>query len=300
MIESLHQVSPDARIAVFCFDDRTRQVLDSLGWDFVRTVSLAEFEDPELLRVKPTRSRGEYCWTSTPATLVYCLERLGFESCTYLDADLFFYSSPEPAFIEKPEASVLLTGHRYTPMYDQSATSGKYCVQFMFFRRDPAGLRALHWWRDRCLEWCYNRMEDGKFGDQKYLDDWTTRFDGVHEIQNPGIGVAPWNVQQLRVETGVVEGPLLLSNGGPHPVVFYHFHALKLTDDGHVDLSAYRLSTEVIDLIYRPYLKRLLHWERELETRFQYRAPRPPGLSLWKRLGRRVRGNLNYLPLEGV
>ena len=33
------------------------------------------------------------------------------------------------------------------------------------------GLKALKWWRDRCLEWCYARIEDGKFGDQFYIED---------------------------------------------------------------------------------------------------------------------------------
>ncbi|MCH8325738.1 MAG: hypothetical protein IIB83_04125 [Bacteroidetes bacterium] len=33
-------------------------------------------------------------------TLLYVLEKYKVENCTYLDADLFFYSSPKPIFDE--------------------------------------------------------------------------------------------------------------------------------------------------------------------------------------------------------
>src|SRR3546814_10715067 len=79
------------------------------------------------------------------------------------------------AEFEKSGAHVLMTDHGYSPEYDQSATSGQYCVQFMTFNRH-GGEHIRHWWESRCIEWCFARFEDGKFGDQKYLDDWPDRF----------------------------------------------------------------------------------------------------------------------------
>ena len=46
-------------------------------------------------------------------------------------------------------------------------------LSVLTFKNDTNGMKALQWWRDRCIAWCYRRMEDGKMGDQKYLDDWT-------------------------------------------------------------------------------------------------------------------------------
>ena len=80
-------------------------------------------------------------------------------------------------------------------------------MQFMLFKNTEGGLKVLNWWRDCCLEWCYNRHEDGKFGDQKYLDDWTTRFKNIHVLRNLGGGLAPWNVQQYDFKT--IDGEII-------------------------------------------------------------------------------------------
>jgi hypothetical protein len=106
------------------------------------------------------------------------------------------------------DASVLITDHRYAPEYDQSKGSGKYCVQFICFKNDDNGMKALKWWRDACIDWCFSRIKDGKFGDQKYLDDWTTQYSGVHELQHLGGGVAPWNVRQYLFDqiNGIIKG----------------------------------------------------------------------------------------------
>lgn len=254
-------------IAITCFDDRAYDLLTRLALPRARLVRLSEFETPELLAVKPTRSRGEYCWTCTSWTIIDAQRRFGWDEVTYLDADLFFFSSPEALLREWDESggSALITEHRYHPDYDQSATSGIYCVQFMGFRADERGRAILRWWGERCLEWCYARHEDGKFGDQKYLDDWTTRFPGVHVLRHLGGGVAPWNLRRYRVGPGpVVDGV---------PVVFVHFHSLRWRGDGVVDLAGppYQLPPGAREEIYAPYVRALAAaWDevRALEPGF--------------------------------
>ena len=221
MYESLKSYCKDFHLFIFTFDDKTFEILNKLALSHVTIIALDEFEDVELLKVKPTRSRGEYCWTCTSSTILYILKNYKVESCTYLDADLFFYFSPKVLLDEAQENSILITEHRYTPKYDLSKASGIYCVQFILFSNDEKGLKVLEWWRNACLDWCYDRIEDGKFGDQKYLDDWPERFSGVHVLEHLGGGVAPWNVQQLNI---IQHGNGLKVNG--HALVFYHFHHL--------------------------------------------------------------------------
>ena len=208
-------------------DAESKQILDRLALPGLVAIGLEELEDHdrELAAVKPTRTQVEYCWTATPAVCAYSLEREpDLEAITYLDADLMFFRDPEPVWSEFGDDSVLIVPHRYAPhLRDYEETSGVYNVQFMTFRADARGLEALHWWRDRCIEWCYYRVEDGKLGDQKYLDDWPERFDGVHVLEHPGGGLAPWNVENY--ELARRNGSVLVDD---RELVFYHYHSLRL------------------------------------------------------------------------
>jgi hypothetical protein len=258
MYESLARSCDNFHLFVFAFDDACLQTLISLQFPHMTVISLAEFEDDELLRVKPGRTIAEYCWTCTSSTILYVLEQFHVDQCTYLDADLFFFSSPTILFEEMGRRSILITEHRYTPKYDKAKKSGTYCVQFISFRNDTNGLKALRWWRERCLEWCFARLEDGKFGDQLYLEDWPTRFEGVHVLKHLGGGLAPWNIQQYDM---MIQGTQLFGKerltGKEFPAVFYHFHYVRLFRNGLVELGRRELSSEILTLLYRPYLRAL-------------------------------------------
>ena len=287
-----------AHLYVFAFDDTCYNVLTPMRLPNLTVISLAEFEDEQLLAIKSTRSRGEYCWTCTSSTILYCIEKFNLPHCTYIDADMYFYQNPQILIAEKPvDCSVIITEHRYTPAYDKSKLSGKYCVQFMYFDNTEGGLKVLNWWRDRCLEWCFNRFEDGKFGDQKYLDDWTTRFKNIHVLRHLGGGLAPWNVQQYQffntkegllnvlnihdegVREDVAQSPKGIygiikdsfsnlyantfwqnkSRLAYFPAVFFHFHGVKLYENGGAVYAPkmYILSRPVRSIFYEPYLQKI-------------------------------------------
>ncbi len=258
LYRSLEQVCESFHLYIFAFDEMSAHVLTQLSLRHATVITLKEFEDPELLGVKPTRSRAEYCWTSTSSTILYVLQRFGVDQCTYLDADMMFFASPKPLFDEMGDRSILITEHRYSPQYNKEALSGKYCVQFVSFKNDERGLTALRWWRDRCLEWCYARYEDGKFGDQLYLDDWTTRFKGVHELQHLGGGMAAWNIQQYDVfqKNDTLWG-CERSTGKEFPVIFYHFHYLRFLKPDKIELGRRTLTDNILEQVYVPYVKYL-------------------------------------------
>jgi hypothetical protein len=203
------------------FDEKCYLFLKNLSLEHVTIDLVSDFETPELLAVKPTRTRAEYCWTCGPSVIYHFITKYNLDACTYIDADLMFFSSPQIIYDEIGQASVGITEH-----FTDEADTGRFCVQFVFFRNNDSGMAALTWWRDKCIEWCYNRFEDGKFGDQKYVESFPVLFNDVHIIENRGVGVACWNMYQYQYE--LKRSKNLIFDNRTIPIVFFHYHGIIL------------------------------------------------------------------------
>jgi hypothetical protein len=226
LYRSLKQHAEPFTLWVLCFDDWSFEVLTKLAQHDLRPVALADFEcgDSELLAAKQTRSKVEYYFTCTPSLPLYVLKHHpNVDLITYLDADLYFYAAPEPIYSELGDGSILISEHRYPPETSYLTVHGIYNVGLLSFRNDDRGHECLRWWRERCLEWCFDHPEDGKYADQKYLDDWPARFEGVVVLQNKGAGLAPWNWTNYDIK---VRSNGIFANG--QPLLFFHYHGLKI------------------------------------------------------------------------
>lgn len=232
MLRTLKQHCPNAQVHVLCMDDQTRNILEQLALDYVTCLSLAELEDEALLALKPGRSMAEYCWTLSPCLPWYLLQQNpDIDSITYLDADLYFYSSLQPLLDEIGDASIIIIEHRFPPALKHLEINGRFCVEWVGFRRDEQGLACLARWREQCIEWCFHRLEEDRMGDQKYLDQWPEKYNRLHILLHPGAGVAPWNYSQYHF--GHSEQGGMTVDG--MPLVFYHFHQFQLLSNGSFD-----------------------------------------------------------------
>jgi hypothetical protein len=263
LYNSLLRTCPQFHLYIVAFDDITYQILSQQQLAHATLIKLDELETTELLSVKQTRTIAEYCWTCTPFTVKYCIEKFGLDHCTYLDADIYFYNDPTPLITGMGDNSVLITPHNYYHLYDQSAVSGIYCVQFVAFKNTAAGLSVLNWWANACLKWCYAKYEDGKMGDQKYLDSWPYMFDGVQICKAPGLGLAPWNAIgfDVVVKTDKIEVER-------SPLYFYHFHALNYLSNKKWHTGGYQIPQTIVDNIYKPYILELLAIDRSVRNEF--------------------------------
>lgn len=236
MLKSLARHCPGAHVHVLCMDAQTQAILTRLALPYITCIPLAALEDAELLNAKKDRGVAEYCWTLSPCLPTYVLQQNPqIDFITYIDADLFFYASVQPLFDEIGDSSIAIIEHRFTPRLQDRAVNGRFCVEWVSFRRDEEGMACLARWRAQCIEWCYYRLEEGRMGDQKYLDEWPGRYPSCHILQDPGAGIAPWNYAQYTFGTNA-SGQITVEGS---PLIFYHFHQFQLIENGKFD----RLST---------------------------------------------------------
>lgn len=277
LYDSLLSVTPDLRLYILAMDDKCYEVLRDLNYESIIPISLKDFENDELKYVKSCRSVGEYCWTCTPWLIEYVLNNFDAEYCTYVDADMAFYSSPSVVIEEmkKCNASVQVVEHRFNP-YEAKRSErkvGKYCVEFNTFKNDADGRNLLNLWKYQCLNKCTIKEGKGRFwGDQKYLNHWVEDYTFVMSTQNIGVGIAPWNMTQYELSTEnnhlVVE-----RDGQRESLVCCHFEAITFIDDNRVNIHAVgswnkKRDVQIIELLYKPYLGGLLKFQKMLRERY--------------------------------
>lgn len=281
LLQSLHETAEEFRIYVVAFDDECYKILSQLFDENLKVISLLEFETEELLQAKRNRTSQEYCWTCSCHTIRYVLETYKEEQCTYIDADMYFYHDPQVLFdeIDNSGCDVSIIEHGFILNKENMryiATSGKYCVEFNTFYATENGMKILNWWCDRCVECCTAKADGVHFGDQKYLDDWLERFEGVHVIQNPGAGVAPWNLARYSY-LGKVGNDIMLKEkqtGRIFPIVFYHYQQIKYYSDREVDIGVYmyphKVSLILRNVIYQDYFKSIREYRKLLKEEMEF------------------------------
>lgn len=263
LYESMKDVMDEFQLYILAMDERCREILEQMQLSQVTVISLKEFEDEELLKIKAERTRAEYCWTCSASLIDYVLENYKEAYCTYIDSDLYFFKNPQRLIEEMTESgcSVQIVEHGFGKgmiAREKEKGAGKYCVQFNTFKNDPAGREILATWKQQCRNHC--SMEPGEMGDQKYLSDWAEKYEKVHVLCHQGGGVAPWNVFRYKMDK---QNRCLIDKKTKEKfdLIFYHFHHLEYVDETTVNLNVFKkelgAEEELVYSVYRIYLTRI-------------------------------------------
>jgi hypothetical protein len=229
---SLRAVAPEACLRVLAVDDDVARFWRDRADPTVSVTTAGELEalDPELPAARPGRSRREWCWTLAPALCRAELASVPEDAAiAFVDADIAFFLHPGALVEAMGSESALLIPHRYDQPFSNSETPqwlearyGSVNGGTVVLRNDPIGRRVASEWRARTLGWCHDRVEPGRYGNQRYLEP-LAALEGVRVAPSIGIGLAPWNVGHHRL-SGTVDAP----RADGVPAVFFHFQSLRL------------------------------------------------------------------------
>ena len=268
LYHSLQQHCPASKLWVLCLSEACYRVLRALELPSLVPVRLADFEatDRQVAATRPDRSPIDYYFTCSPAWKLHVLEREpNVEWVTYLDSDLFFFASPDLIYDEMKGASFGIIPHHFTKRTLHRLRFGTYNVGWVSVRNDDAGRAVLGWWRERCIEWCYDYVDEDnqRFADQRYLDRLQGLFPSVHVIGHLGANLAPWNFAERRLTWR--DGKVRIEDN--FDLLFFHFHGVKRT--GRHYFNSHRVFSApfprlVREHIYRPYVATLAAAEAQV------------------------------------
>ena len=256
LYNSLQRNSRNFHLWICCLDQLTYKTLKSMNLENINIFKVEELEDDLLRKVKKEREINEYCWTLKAPLIEYLLTTHKLHSMVYCDSDLYFFSDPTPLFKEWHESSVFLCPQRDLDWVEKKY--GLYQAGLIGFKNDKIGLESLRWWKKQCLEWCFAKPEDDKFGDQKYLDQLPYLFPHIKVSKHLGINAAPWNcIYNNDYKMERINNQLYIEKD---PLIAFHFACLKIFNEDEFDL--WSLDTLIIQgiiirEIYIPYLEEI-------------------------------------------
>jgi hypothetical protein len=266
LFDSLINTNAEGEFFAFCMDDFSYNYL--LNYKNISGLKLTPISKKELLYYFPelnvaisNRSKIEFYFTCSSYICKYVIEnRKESDFITYLDADLWFFQSPQIIIDEIGNNSIGIIPHNFYGNGLKYLKYGKYNVGLVSFRNNIIGLSCIKDWTQKCLEWCHDYFdeENNRFGDQKYLDNWEFQFDGVHIFKNVGFNLAPWNIGQYKL-TKNKSGEILVNNA---LLVFFHFASFK-----RISNNIY--TTSISQFMYRPnsFIKKELYLKYLIEVK---------------------------------
>jgi hypothetical protein len=268
MIRSLRRHDPNALIYVLCLDDNTFDVMAASS-ENVTLIHIDELlsADPEFADSRNNRTLIEWYFTATSCLVNYIVKKYPtINNLYYLDSDLYFYNSVQPLIEESKNAAAQIIEHRFSKQMQHLLVYGRFNVGWIGFSTTAEGLALIHDYRSSCIDWCYEKLEGDRYGDQKYLDQWPQKFPSCVISKHLGANVAVWNISDRTLtrqgkDTFIDDSKL----------IFYHFQGVaRLKSGNYVIKGDPLLLGNYFELLYASYLNEL----GEIESEFDFESKR--------------------------
>ena len=268
--KSLFKYNKSITLFIVCMDKEVLNILNRepiLNSVVYSHNELINFK-PRLKKIKNERSKAEYFFTCSAQVCDFVFDKNpDIKLLNYVDCDLYFYNSLKPLFAELGNASVGIIEHKFHWLNKSKRKYGRFNVGWISFRNDKVGRQCVSDWATQCMDWCYQKLEYGKYADQKYLDQWPKKYPGLKILKHKGANLAIWNLKNYKLN--FTKGLILIDN---QPLLFYHFAGLRQLDAKtfKTNLSSYYISLKgvLLNNIYIPYINQLLEIMDKTNVKF--------------------------------
>lgn len=246
-----------------CLDDDVYSIINKLQLKNLIAIPVQEIESfyKELTHVKKKRKVHEYAWTLKPSALLFIFEHFhDVDNIIWIDGDMEFLSDTIPVYDKWGAQSVLLVDQLYTGPYEYLVnTYGKYQGGFVGFKKNKTGIACLKWWQQKCIDWCFEKPDSGRWTDQKYIDEFEERFKDVVILEGKAINLTPFAIYRFNSELNKKiekqDGCIYLDD---KKIILYHYYGFKYYNSTFSDLCCYWMMFDeaTIKNIYIPYINK--------------------------------------------
>lgn len=291
LLDSLERHAGKFELWVLALSQECEAVLRKLGHPAVKVVPVDELLrlNPKLRPARQTRTQAEFYFTASPTWFRHVLEKTGPGNLvTKIDADCYFFNSPHEIYEFEKQGSITISPHYRT--IGGNELYGKFNVGWVTIRNDETGMNCVSKWADQCVEWCFDKPDGNRYADQKYLDQWPSRYPKLLILNHPGSNLAYWNVQEIKLS---LQNKIVMAD--QRPLIFYHFSGLKKISKNLYDPSLISRGISVNKIlnqhIYKKYCKRLSLFEKTLDKnnalcsiRFKNNKPKMSKIKKFRRV----------------
>ncbi|WP_159085985.1 glycosyltransferase [Flavobacterium faecale] len=203
--DSLLKHNPDYKMIIGLCDKKS----DDIDYDFfehIEIVAVEEINIPNFDEIIKKYDIVELNTSIKPSFFKYFIGKYkDLESIVYLDPDIQVFNKLDRLNTYLVANDILLTPHILKPIsVDDMMPSeslflnyGIYNLGFLALNPHCDNvLRFLNWWEQRTLTIGYDRVCDGLFVDQLWINFVPLFFDKVKILSDLGLNAAPWNLHE--------------------------------------------------------------------------------------------------------
>lgn len=183
----------------------------------------------------------------------------------YIDPDICFYDSIEEVNQTLQTHSMALTPHVISPTKPDEFGAyealflnyGIYNLGFLGINaKNKNAIAMLDWWEERTLSMGYNRVSEGLFVDQLWMNLAPVYYNDVAILKNYKFNMAPWNLHE-RFVVEVKNDAVILNDNSK--LVFYHFSNLSTNKE---EISRFYTRYDfnkfpLLKKLYEPYFEKI-------------------------------------------